>query len=317
MDSVCGILGVDLQETVPQRLPLDTVVQLWRLCAERSNDPLFGLHFGQQVRPGTFHVVGYTLMSCATLGEALEKLSRYQKLVSEGGRVAVKKEGESLWLTYSPQPDTVGFIDHQIDAVMSAVITFTRWMCGRNVKPLEVFFAHGEPAQTEAYREFFSSTIHFNCAFNGMKLSGEVLDWPLVDADSELRRLHEGKALADLRDLEQEASTARQVIYLLRASGQPLMVTRARIAETLNMGERTLQRKLEQEGSPFRSLVDKVASELVCQWLTETDASLQSIAEQLGFSDASALHRAFLRWKGVAPGLWRKQYSRHDQGGRT
>jgi AraC-like DNA-binding protein len=71
------------------------------------------------------------------------------------------------------------------------------------------------------------------------------------------------------------------------------------------MSGRSLQRRLNAEGSSFRAELDRVRSELAVRLLNEGEADAHELAFLLGFSEPSAFHRAFKRWTGTTPAAYR------------
>ncbi len=77
------------------------------------------------------------------------------------------------------------------------------------------------------------------------------------------------------------------------------------IASDVNMSERTLRRKLREENTSFRNLVDQLRMEMAIKYLRDTDLSVEAISESLGFSDAANFRQAFRRWTKAAPHAFR------------
>jgi AraC-like DNA-binding protein len=73
------------------------------------------------------------------------------------------------------------------------------------------------------------------------------------------------------------------------------------VAQDLNMSARTLRRKLREENSSFRQVVDELRRNTAIRYLRETDLTVEDIAESLGFSDAASFRQAFRRWTKAAP----------------
>lgn len=71
------------------------------------------------------------------------------------------------------------------------------------------------------------------------------------------------------------------------------------------MSAQTLRRHLREEGSSFQELKDNLRRDLAIYHLSRNEISIQLIAEQLGFSEPSAFHRAFKKWTGLTPGAYR------------
>lgn len=111
-------------------------------------------------------------------------------------------------------------------------------------------------------------------------------------ADSQLRRL-----------LEPNIITQVQEQLIVCGCG----VSRDVIANNMAMSSRSLQRKLQQEGSSFQQLFDEYRHQRSLLLLQDKQVSLADIAQQLGFSENSTFYRAFKRWQGITPGEYRQR----------
>ncbi len=287
------------------RFTMDETVKLWGACINQSGDLFFGLHLGESVRPGTFHIVGYTLMNTANLNLAFDKLNQYQRLISDGGifqRVPVKK---GVWLVYHPRPGSLPFFYHQIDAVLTALLSFSRWVTGKTLIPMEVVLKRDAPLECHEYERVFGLTPSFNADFDGVLISHEVLEWPLLEADEELCNIHEKHAKQRLGELESAQSLSDKVTLILDKHISDQNVGRSFIAAQLRMSEKSVQRKLSDEGNTFQGLHDELRRRLALDYILDTNISFTEVALLLGFSDSSAFYRAFKRWTGNTPGDYR------------
>ncbi|MFN9944969.1 MAG: helix-turn-helix transcriptional regulator, partial [bacterium] len=86
---------------------------------------------------------------------------------------------------------------------------------------------------------------------------------------------------------------------MLLPDGEPSLPT---VARRLALGERTLQRRLREEGLTFRALVDDVRHECAKIQRATPEVSVAEVAYSLGFSSPSAFHHAYRRWTGASPG---------------
>src|SRR5262249_45974404 len=96
----------------------------------------------------------------------------------------------------------------------------------------------------------------------------------------------------------------RAQVRLALEDGQPDLPA---IANALKMSTRTLQRRLEAEGTSFQELVDAVRQELARVYVADPKYALGEVAYLLGFSEITAFTRAFKRWTGTTPSRWRAQ----------
>ena len=110
--------------------------------AELTADPSFGLNAGRTVGPGSFNVVSYILLSSATLRAGLGVLQQYQRLISDGGRFQILAGERQSWVVYHPQQGSLAFSPHQVEAVLAATVSFSRWVTGRALRPARAQFSH-------------------------------------------------------------------------------------------------------------------------------------------------------------------------------
>ena len=110
---------------------------------------------------------------------------------------------------------------------------------------------------------------------------------------------------AALGELEARSSIREQVKRVLKrclASGRPEL---SDVARDLGMSERTLQRRVTDEGLNFRQLLLEARQELGRQLLSESSADIDEVAYLLGYQDTTSFYRAFRSWEGVTPCKWR------------
>jgi AraC-like DNA-binding protein len=110
----------------------------------------------------------------------------------------------------------------------------------------------------------------------------------------------------DLREVP-DALTFSERVYKALEHETPLRDSVAKsMAAALNTTPRTLARRLHDEGTSFGQLLDDVRRTRATRYLDDDAMSVQEIAAALGFSSASAFHRAFKRWMGITPQDYRR-----------
>ncbi|HSX71388.1 MAG TPA: AraC family transcriptional regulator [Pseudomonas sp.] len=281
------------------RIPLARQDALWEAFCAAAGDPLIGLRLGNALQVGHLDMVGALLMSCETLGEALEALLEYYPIVGEGGEFALSEEGAQLRLTYQPHYDVRR--EERVEAVLASLAHLTRWITGERVQPLELQFGHAPRAAEAPYIEMLGCPLEFSAADNALLFDRADLAVPLIQANAPMREHLRGLANSLLERLGQQ-SLAVRVQQQLRA--QPRW-GKERVAEQLELSGRHLNRKLAEEGTSFKLLRDQVLHQMAEQRLRES-ARMADVAEGLGFSDESAFAKAFRRWSGMTPGQFRQ-----------
>jgi AraC-like DNA-binding protein len=281
------------------RIPLARQDALWEAFCAAAQDPLIGLRLGNALQVGHLDMVGALLMSCETLGEALEALLEYYPIVGEGGEFALREEGGQLCLAYQPHYQTRR--QERVEAVLGSLVHMSRWITGERIQALQLRFEHAPQAAEARYAELLGCPLQFAAGENSLLFGRADLAMPLIQANAPMREHLRGLADSLLERLGQ-ALLAVRVQQQLRM--QPRW-GKERIAEQLELSGRHLNRKLADEGTSFKLLRDQVLYQMAEQLLRESPR-LVEVAERLGFSDESAFAKAFRRWSGTTPGQFRQ-----------
>ena len=154
---------------------------------------------------------------------------------------------------------------------------------------------------------FGTRELDFGCPDSGLAFEAAALDAPMQGDDARMLATAQPLADAALRERTGEAPAAAlsSRVAARLAATLPRGTDIAEVASALHMSGRTLQRRLEEEGTRFSEVLDRVRLDLARAELG-TDKPLGEIALRLGFVDLAAFSRAFKRWTGKPPGQWRR-----------
>lgn len=292
------------------RIAASVYVDLLELGLQLTGDEHLGLHLGESVRPGHFGALGYLLMSCATLGDALHRQARYAGLVGSLGRVELDDEpprvaGEAL-VRHSWEPLLPRLQRQLAEETMACWLRFGHWICGHQQPPLEVRFRHAAPADTGEHARIFRCPVLFGQADNALVFPRRQLAAPLGQADRQMQRVldrYAGHLLEGIRRGDSVLERARQ---RLAARIPEQEVDLEALAAELALSPRTLQRRLRDSGLSFSRLVDETRQQLVLHHLRDPELELADVAGLVGFSETGSLARAFRRWTGQSLGEYRR-----------
>lgn len=280
------------------RVELAQQDRLWEQFCTAADDPLVGLELGLALQVGHLDTAGLILMSCETLGEAVDALLDYHPIVGEGSRFRLHQDGTRCRLSYQPGYQTCR--EARVEAAMASLLHLTRWSTGEHFQADAVTFSHRPLAAVSRYQERLGLPVTFEADDNALVFHRQQLVLPLIHANPALCQ--------HLRDLGDQLlarlgshSLGAQVRALVRE--QPRW-GKERIAEKLGMSGRHLVRKLADEDTSFKLLRNALLRERAEQALTE-GRRLADIADDLGFSDESAFAKAFKRWTGLTPARYR------------
>jgi len=275
--------------------------RLWERAIALSGDEAFGLLVAEQVRPATFHVLGYAMSTSATLGRALHRFSRFCRLISDSCTAVLTENGENVTLEFFFDTGNSPLVFQTIDTVVASVLAYSRWIGGEAFAPIEVEFRHAEPAEAQAYRTFFRCDVHYRAPRTSITFARSDLDRPILAADEELASMLDRLAQEYL-EKRMSGRTAVRVRDLMIANLANGTVSKTEIAKALNLTERTLLRRLKAEGTTFADVLNDVRQELAFQYLRRPGMTVSEVAYLLGFSDENTFSRAFKRMTGRRPG---------------
>lgn len=280
------------------RHPVTDIARLWRRAAERVGDPAFGLRVAEYVRYTSAHALGYAVFASATLRDALERMVRFQAIVTDACQLALHSEGEQACLSALIAPGYQLGADEQIDAGASCVLRACRLLVGRDFPLRQVTLSRTPPTDVAPYERFFGVPVRF-ARENKFVFDASCLDSPLKSSNSELARVNDAAAQEYLTRLsERVAERARRAI---RARLRKHDLSPARVARDLGTSVRSLQRALLTEGTTYEDLLTDVRKALACELLDGKRLQISEIAFELGYARASTFHRAFKRWLGYSP----------------
>ncbi|MDL0431770.1 AraC family transcriptional regulator [Marinobacter sp. TBZ242] len=313
-DTLLATAGIPATACEHERWPIDDITRLWHAAERCTGDSGFGLKVGAEFTPMSISGVGFALQSAATLREAVIMVQRFQRLISDGGRFQVLPGNTATWLVYHPRQGQLAFSPHQIEAVLAAVVGFASWVTGTRMQPQRVQFSQARLGPLQGYQAAFHCPVEFEQAFSGVLVDNTVLDQPLPQADAQLAQVHKRYTKARLAALTMSSASVPELRRWLSARLGPVLPRRAEAADALGISERTLARRLMEQGQTFDGLLDEVRCEKALQAVADSGAALPEIAESLGFAEVSTFYRAFRRWTGLPPVRWRKQQGADNQG---
>ena len=295
----------------------DKVSHLWDIVTQASGDPLLGLKAALPQPLDKSGLMGHIMRASPDVKTAIENLVRYTPLVSPTVHSTIEQAGGVTRVCLHLPGGQRRVPQQHYDFVWCLVLRTLRNAAGKeNLKPLQVNYAYPAPTDLRPYEEAFGCPVRFGAGINSMEFADADLAIPIgtenpMAADWALRMLADLaqaqrnwtlRMLAKLEKAPQpERSFSKRVqgqLTGMLAHGEPL---REEVAKRLMMSERTLQRRLAEEGTNFTQLVDDTRREMAYQYLKKGDLSLKKLSFQLGFSDPSAFCRACRRWFGRSP----------------
>ncbi len=296
-----GVTTIAPVRTDQERLPMQEWHDRLENAAQALHDPDLGLHLGQTIRLSHFGVLGYLFHACGTLGGALSRLDKYQRLAYDFNPMQVTMNAAEIALIWSTDAGRPG---RRVDeCAITALITLARALLNRPANPLLIQFINPAPdaESLDEFHAFFGCPVTFGARDTRVVLPAAMIVEPLANPDDGLRDLLERQAETMLRSLPEVDDLARRVsLQLARAlpGGAP---SQADIARALGMSTRTLHRGLASRGLRYREVLARTRHQLATQYLADPRLQLADVAQLCGYSEQSAFTRAYKAWSGITP----------------
>lgn len=297
--SSAGLKLSDFEQEPSGRIPIDNMTRLWEAAIKASSDPAFGLTVSEHVHAVHFKALGMLIVSCENLAQALEKIVAYHALISD-----------SVQLSLKHQPDKVGFSiraiegvtisSAAIDAFYAVIVKFCQSMIGAADLVSHLELMKEKPERSQPWANFFNADVHFNQPDNCLWLKRSFLEKASLHFDEKVQQMNENAVQDYLQDMNAHTWVDKCKKYLVIAANEEAP-SLTKIAQQLNVSERTLARHLRAEGYSFSQILQQKKQELARYYLLETDESITNIALNLGFKDSSNFTRAFQRWYKLSP----------------
>ncbi|MEC3957649.1 AraC family transcriptional regulator [Nocardia sp. CDC153] len=274
------------------------------LLARFGDEPGLGVEAGSRYHISLYGPWGLALLASRTLRDAVEVALRYVELAFAFGQlsfVEVGGEGVLRFDDHEVPEDVRAFL---AERVMTGIQMIGRELFSVGVPVRRLSFRHEPPADTARYRSVFGLEPCFGAVAHELVFDAAYLDVPLPQANEWARRNCEQMCRDLLARRHARSGVAGAVRDLLvRNPGE--IPDQSEVAAELFVSPRTLSRRLHDEGTSFRALLDEVRQALSEEMLDHTGMTTEQVAARLGYAEAASFIRAFRRWKGCPPQEYR------------
>lgn len=298
-------LAPDLLATADGRVPLRDIYQVSELATELTGDPALGLHWVDRIDEGTLALLSPLLTHASTMRQAFVALARFYQLLCDHPHYEVTEQGDRVTLRVLDMPGASPCLLHfASEMIVGGFYRFIRHFKA-DARPRRVGFAYAAPAHRSVYAQFFDGVERFEQPFSGIVFDRALLDLPSPHKDEELHETLTSLAERRLSRVNRGKSYAQRVRELLAAGAAPQRNDMDTAARALGLSVRSLRRLLDAEGTSYSSILNDTLVVTAKQLLGGGQRTIQETAHQMGFSSASAFHRAFRSWTGMTPAEYR------------
>jgi AraC-like DNA-binding protein len=289
------------------RVPAPAFSALWLATARELDDEFFGLD-SRRMKVGSFALICQAVIGCDTLDRALRRMLRGFSLLMDDVNAELLVEGPQAELRVHNRmtlPDARRFADETLLVLIHGLMC---WLVGRRVALIQACFCHPRPPHAEEYTRMFSQHLRFEAAHTAIHFDAALLTAPTVQTPTSLLPfLRQAPQSVFLKYKNEDSWTARVRRRLRSSLAQAPWPVFDVVAAEFSLTPTTLRRRLEAEGSSYSGIKDQLRRDWAIAQLSDATISLEDMASQLGFHDASVFHRAFKRWTGLQPGQYRRR----------
>lgn len=305
--ALCTAHGIDpaVLAEPDGRLPARAVEQLVSQLARQQPEPRLGFKALELASPSVFQVVGFAMMSCPTLLEAMRCLARCLPILNDSATAQITREAGGYRLSLKAADPPPPLLQ---DTELAALLGFCRFITGGTpLRVIEASFHYDEPADLSAHRALLGAArLRFGQTVVSLLLDAHQLEQPLASTSPALRVLHRQLARLQLDDVRHHRLTSIEVRQHIIDQLEGRAPTLQSVARAMGRSPRHVQRALTMEGASFTALLDDTRRGLAHLYLQHSTLPLKELAFQLGFGEQSSLHRACARWFGQTPQRYRQ-----------
>ena len=296
VEALCEDAGTDIDIFMDtnNRPPRDALGRFWRAALLESGDRHLGLTAAMAWEPRADHLVVLLLTSAQTVGEGLEAGIRYQELLSHGRVITLGEHPEHHVVRINKIEHELPITAHEMEFVAVFLMKLLRFATDGQFNAHEVHFEHPYRGEIQKYTRAFGCSVLFGQEKTAIIADDAAWTLPLAHGNQALHGQLRGVASGLHATLESYDSidTVRARIKLLLPQGKSSIEA---VASALHVTPRTLQRRLQEEGTTFRALMDAVRKSILLD-CSERKQTPDETMRHAGYTNPRSFRRALKRW---------------------
>ncbi len=313
----CEALGIPQRElltamgTTPHvvatddaRVPQAAFDRIWLHLGERFPENPMGLRVAERIGNAADSWVAQLALLSRNLEEAMTALVRFCRLFAEGETLIARntRVGREFELIARSLPSRAA--RHLYEFGLGRVMIFARHVVGGSLMPVSAIVRR-RPHRDPVFDRVFGPHVRFDGPRYALTIPNADLARPSVKSQPKLRKLVQEKVDVLAESLPQAGGMSLRVRHTLVTLLPVGRGTLQELARACGVSNRTLQRRLDDEGTTFAAVLDDVRYALARDLLKQPGSSIATAAGALGFSSHASFHAAFCRWAGMTPGQFR------------
>lgn len=272
-----------------------------------SNKPGLGLAIAAKTpQPLSFGILGMAAMSCETVLESLRVLIHYQSIRCQFNQTELMVKNDHIILRSNLRVDADHVGVFLRDAWIVTLATTLGLLLGKDVKSIQLSMGFSAPEYENLFHQLLPCPFQFDQPHTEFIFPRHFGDKPIPTHDAHTKQWAIQLCEHQYQHLKHLTRFAERTRHILRScSGQ--LPNQETIANELNVSVRTFSRRLKEEGCTYKQLVDEEQKRLARHYFDNTELTIETISDLVGYQDISSFRRAFKRWFQIPP----SQYPRY------
>ena len=285
------------------RVSLNQILDCYGFAAAHARDRHFAYRTGLRFHVSAYGMYGFAILSSMNYRQTMQFAMQYHQLATPLAEIRFsEQDGCGIWRVRpisNPRVDArlYKFI---VELQFGIILSLHRDVMGHSFGAREFHATYAAPDDAAGYSGMFGAAVSFGEAGDDL-----MFDAGWLDGTPRLGNEITYATIVSLCDAQiNQFAQSRGAVGKVRQFLMMNLLRQTRfddVAKNLNMTARTLRRRLSEENTSFRLLVDELRRDIAIQYLRDPDLTVEDIAEALGFSDAANFRHAFRRWTKAAP----------------
>ncbi|AYG44652.1 AraC family transcriptional regulator [Pseudomonas sp. Leaf58] len=304
-DAQLRAVGIDphLLEQPQARVPAKAFAQLWLALIQRLDDEFFRLD-SHGMPQGSFALICRGLILEPNLEKALRQcMGGFGLFLRDLRGSLTVRGGRALISVQSSIADSLTRV-YAEETYLVLMIGMLCWLAGRRIAIDRTELAVTRPAQEDDLL-LWGPDLRLGSGRTEVEFDSAYLRLPVVQDLAALKTFLRSAPQGLVIRFRNQNGLVAEVYRHLRARCYGQWPTLTALAQQQGVSASTFRRQLEREGRSYQQIKDEVRRAMAFERLREGALSIAEIAEQTGFQEPSAFHRAFKKWTGQSPGSYR------------
>lgn len=287
------------------RLTYQQILVLTNNMLTLCNDPTLGLVLGDRININQFGMLGYAILSCADVRQALNLGLKYHVLIDPAFNFEVYEQNEITSIRLTSHIPIESIYNLLCDVFLANFVSLGRFLTGLDIMPREININRPKPEYSAVYQEFFPNCpVNWDQPRTEIVIDSSLLDAPTTLADEATAKMAESQCADIMSRMGPKEGIVIKVrrILLSNPGHFPPIET---VASHLATSTRTLSRSLQEVSTSYQKILDEVRKEMAIEYLKTSNLPIEEIAALIGYNDPSNFRKAFKRWTGQPPSYYR------------